>query len=323
MSAIRGAMSYPHPLSLEADPTDEWAILVRGLRKAYGQIEAVRGIDLQVRQGEIYAFVGPNGAGKTTTVEILEGLRQRDAGDVHVLGVDPAHATRQWRSRIGLVLQRCRMPPELTVKELVQRFAGYYPKPLSVGETIDLVGLTHRARARVSQLSGGELRRLDVALGIVGNPELLFLDEPTTGFDPSARRDAWTMLEELKRLGKTILLTTHYMEEAQRLADRIAIIVAGQIAAEGSVEDLIAQHASASRIRFALPSAVPMSALPQLHQGNLTAVNSEISIETQDPLTALETIIGWARFHQVNLPDLTVSRPTLEDIYLKLTRVPQ
>jgi ABC-2 type transport system ATP-binding protein len=306
-----------------AHPHNDWAIEVRGLRKAYGPIEAVRGIDLHVQHGEIYACVGPNGAGKTTTVEILEGLRQRDAGNVRVLGVDPAHATRQWRSRIGLVLQRCRMPPELTVKELVHRFAGYYPNPLSVGQTIELVGLTHRARARVSHLSGGELRRLDVALGIVGNPELLFLDEPTTGFDPSARRDAWMMLAELKRLGKTILLTTHYMEEAQRLADHIAIIVAGRIAAEGSVEDLIAQHASVSEIHFLLPSTVPPDAMPLLPLSSLAVINGAVIIETQEPLATLEGLIRWARSHQLDLPDLTVTRPTLEDVYLKLTRVPQ
>ena len=216
----------------------EPVISVAGLRKSYGELEAVRGVDLEVAKGEIFAFLGPNGAGKTTTVEILEGYRRRNGGEAMVLGADPAHAGREWRERIGIVLQESKMHPELTVRESLELFAGYYRSPREVADTIDLTGLAEKADDRVGRLSGGQQRRLDVALALIGDPELLFLDEPTTGFDPSARRRAWQVVASLRDLGKTVFLTTHYMEEAQALADRVAIIANGQIVAQGPPGEL-------------------------------------------------------------------------------------
>src|SRR5438093_2897753 len=240
----------------------EPVIRARGLRKSYGDLEAVRGIDLEVRSREIFAFLGPNGAGKTTTVEILEGYRERDAGEVSVLGVDPARAGRQWRQRIGIVLQECNMQPELTVGESLELYAGYYESPRSVAETIELVGLEEAADRRAGRLSGGQRRRLDVALALVGDPELLFLDEPTTGFDPSARRNAWDVIAGLRALGKTVFLTTHYMDEAENLADRIAVIAAGPIVAEGTPATLGGRQRMATTIKFTLPDGIDASQLP-------------------------------------------------------------
>src|SRR5436190_20510050 len=240
----------------------EPVITVGGLRKSYGSIEAVRGIDLEVNGGEIFAFLGPNGAGKTTTVEILEGYRERDRGEVRVLGADPARAERDWRQRIGIVLQESKMHPELTVRESLALFAGYYRRPRGVDETVSLVGLSESADQRVGRLSGGQQRRLDVALALVGDPELLFLDEPTTGFDPSARRRAWEVVANLRELGKTIFLTTHYMEEAQELADRVAIIARGEIVAQGSPGEISGRRGSAAGISFRLPGDVPRAELP-------------------------------------------------------------
>src|SRR5579863_3953179 len=208
-------------------------IEVSGLRMSYGAIDAVAGIDLEVRRGEVVAFLGPNGAGKTTTVEILEGHRRRTAGSVHVLGVDPEHAGRDWRARVGVVLQQSRVEPDLDVRECLELYAGYYPNPRSVDEVIALVGLEKQANMRGRLLSGGQQRRMDVALGLIGDPELIFLDEPTTGFDPSARRAAWEMIDGLRRLGRTIFLTTHYMDEAEALSDRIVVLNAGRIVAQG------------------------------------------------------------------------------------------
>ena len=237
-------------------------ISVSGLRKSYGEHEVVCGIDLEVRRGEVFAFLGPNGAGKTTTVEILEGYRSRGAGEVRVLDEDPASADGGWRSRIGLVLQSCTMPPELTVRELVELYAGYYPHPRGAAETIELVGLTDKRDARTKQLSGGQLRRLDVALALIGDPELVFLDEPTTGFDPSARHHAWEVIANLRELGKTIFLTTHYMDEAQALADHVAVIVAGEIVAQGTPETLGGRDRELSDISFRLPAGTALSELP-------------------------------------------------------------
>ena len=225
------------------------AIRVSGLHKSYGEHEAVRGIDFEVGKGEVFGFLGPNGAGKTTTVEILEGYRERTAGEVTVLGVDPGSPTREWRERIGLVLQECELDPLLTVKETMTEFASFYPSPRDVEETIELVGLAGKRDERVGSLSGGQRRRLDVGVGIVGDPELLFLDEPTTGFDPTARRDAWNMIEGLRALGTTIVLTTHYMDEAQHLADRVVILREGQIVAQGH------RRSSASPARAARASS--------------------------------------------------------------------
>src|SRR5215467_11262009 len=243
---------------------DGVAIRVRGLRKRYGNVEAVRGIDLTVRTGEIFAFLGPNGAGKTTTVETLEGYRHRDAGEVSVLGSDPARPAPGWRVRIGVVLQKSEPEAELTVEECVSLYAGYYPKPRPVAETLELVGLAHRRAARCGRLSGGQQRRLDVALALIGDPELVFLDEPTTGFDPAARQSAWEVIAGLRDLGKTIFLTTHYMEEAERLADQIAVIAAGRIVAEGTAATLGGRDAAASIVRFTLPPGMLAADLPPM-----------------------------------------------------------
>jgi ABC-2 type transport system ATP-binding protein len=295
------------------------AIEVRGLLKSYGDHEVVRGIDLEVHSGEVFAFLGPNGAGKTTTVEILEGYRSRDAGDVSVLGLDPVVADRGWRSRVGLVLQSCTMPAELTVGELVALYAGYYPHPRTVAETIELVGLSEQLDARTAQLSGGQLRRLDVGLALIGDPELVFLDEPTTGFDPSARHHAWEVIANLRALGKTIFLTTHYMDEAQALADRVAVIVAGRIVAEGTPETLGGRDRAISDVSFTPHQDVSLTELPTELTPLARLRDGRVHIEAREPAQVLHALTGWALARGDDLRDLTVGRPTLEDIYLRLT----
>jgi ABC-2 type transport system ATP-binding protein len=292
-------------------------ISVRGLRKAYGGFEAVRGLDLEVRAGEIFAFLGPNGAGKTTTVEILEGYRKRSAGDVRVLGKDPERAPRAWYEGIGILLQQCRMPPQLTVRETVEQYAGYYRDPRPVDETIALVGLEHKADDRLAHLSGGQQRRVDVAVALIGDPELLFLDEPTTGFDPTARRQAWKVISSLRDLGKTIFLTTHYMEEAQYLADRAAIIVGGRVIAEGSPAELGRSTGADTEVRFRLPAGVAASDLPAGLSAH--ADNGFVVLRTGEPVRALNELTGWALARGVDLPSIEVGRPSLEDVYLELT----
>jgi ABC-2 type transport system ATP-binding protein len=268
---------------------------------SYGETEAVRGIDLEVRQGEIFAFLGPNGAGKTSTVEILEGYRKRTGGEVSVLGEDPAHAGSAWRDRIGIVLQSNSLDPYLTVRESLELYAGYFSHPRSVEEVIALVGLEEKAEERARKLSGGQQRRLDVGMALVGDPELLFLDEPTTGFDPSARRQFWDVIAGLRDLGKTVFLTTHYMDEAQRLADRVTIIAAGQIVAEGTPEDLGERDKATTTIRYR------------------DAAGEEISIETLDPVRELNRLTADAMERGEDLEGLEVTRPSLEDVYLDLT----
>src|ERR1700761_4095876 len=244
-------------------PAMETAIRVSGLRRSFGEVEAVAGVDLEVRHGEIFAFLGPNGAGKTTTIEILEGFGERDAGEVEVLGVDPAQATSDWRQRVGIVMQESPGEQELTVREVMELYAGLYKRPRGVEETLALVGLDDEAAAKIaSLLSGGQRRRLDVALALIGDPDLIFLDEPTTGFDPAARRDAWAMLDGLRDLGKTIFLTTHYMEEAERLADRIAGIPGGRIIDEGTPATIGHRDLAASEILFLLPRGLERNELP-------------------------------------------------------------
>jgi len=294
---------------------------VRGLRKSYGQLEAVKGIDLELSGGEIFAFLGPNGAGKTTTVEILEGYRERTGGDVTVLGVDPAEAGHEWRQRIGIVLQESRMHPELTVRESMELFAGYYHSPRGVDETVELVGLTDKAHDRVARLSGGQQRRLDVGLALIGDPELLFLDEPTTGFDPSARRRAWEVIASLRELGKTIFLTTHYMEEAQELADRVAIISGGRIVAEGPPEELTHRDQRTATIRFRLPEGVTAGELPSglAPDSDGAVANGEVRIKAEDPVRALHDLTAWALERSLPLTELEVRQPNLEDVYLELT----
>jgi ABC-2 type transport system ATP-binding protein len=295
-------------------------ISVRGLRKTYGRTEAVAGIDLTVSRGEIFAFLGPNGAGKTTTVEILEGFRRRTAGDASVLGVDPANADGAWRDRVGVVLQESQPEPGLTVRECLQLYAGYYRAPRDIDETIALVGLDGKREALAEQLSGGQRRRLDVALALIGDPVLIFLDEPTTGFDPSARRTAWSVIAGLRDLGKTVFLTTHYMDEAEHLADRIAIIAAGRIVAEGTPETLGGRERMAARLRFTLPEGVDAHALPgALHALVRSDTSSRVVLESMHPLRDVKSLADWALERGLDLPDLDVRRPSLEDVYLELT----
>jgi ABC-2 type transport system ATP-binding protein len=296
---------------------EEAVISVAGLRKRYGNVEAVRGIDLTVFAGEVFAFLGPNGAGKTTTVEMLEGYRPRTAGQVQVLGHDPAHPTRQWRSRIGLVLQTCHLPDDLTVRELVDRYAAFYPHPRGIDETIEHVGLSAKRKARAGSLSGGQQRRLDVALALIGDPDLIFLDEPTTGFDPAARHQAWAMIANLRDLGKTVFLTTHFMDEAEALADRLAVIAKGHIIAEGTPETL-GQRDQSCQIQFRPPpadaGALPADIGDQLAPGG----NGHLVIRTPNPVPVLASLTSWSLDHGAELPDLEVRHPTLEEIYLKL-----
>jgi ABC-2 type transport system ATP-binding protein len=295
------------------------AIRVTGLRKRYGELEAVRGIDFEVAEGECFALLGPNGAGKTTTVEILEGYRDRDAGDVEVLGLDPRRGGRDLRERIGIVLQSSGHFRELTVREVLELFGGYYPRPRATGEVIDLVGLGEKAGARVKTLSGGQQRRLDLALGLVGDPDLLFLDEPTTGFDPSARRRSWELIENLRELGKTILLTTHYMDEAQNLADRVAIIVAGRIVAAGTPDSLGGRDEGEAVISFRLPAGMTLTDLPADLPGRPAPREDRVELRTTEPTGALNVLTSWALARGEELDALTVTRPSLEDVYLQLT----
>jgi ABC-2 type transport system ATP-binding protein len=294
------------------------AISVRGLRKSYGDLEAVRGIDLEVPQGEVFAFLGPNGAGKTTTVEVLEGYRERSAGEVEVLGADPANPTRGWRERVGIVPQDCNVPPYLTVREAISLYAGYYAAPRPVDEVIELVGLGGKADERGARLSGGQQRRLDVGLALVGDPDLLFLDEPTTGFDPSARRQAWEVLAGLRELGKTVFLTTHYMEEAQRLADRVAIIRRGEIVGLGRPDEIGDRDAQPAVVSFRLPAGVPAESLPGA-LAPATNGGGGIVLKTENPTRTLHELTSWALGRGIALEGLEVSRPSLEDVYLSLT----
>ncbi len=294
---------------------NDLAVAVRGLYKSYGSVEAVRGIDLDVVRGQVFAFLGPNGAGKTTTVEILEGHRRRDSGQVTVLGYDPADSDKDFLSRIGIVLQTTSVEPYLTVKETLEVFGGYYPHPRPVDETLELVGLTEQKNTRARKLSGGLQRRLDVAIGLIGDPDLLFLDEPTTGFDPVARREAWAMIRNLRSLDKTVFLTTHYLDEAENLADKVAIIVQGQIAAQGSPQDLTS-IGNFTAITFRTPPEAPP--LPDEFEAVRTPVDGLVSIRTSTPTATLHRLTGWAVAQDVELEDLTVSRPSLEDVYLEL-----
>jgi ABC-2 type transport system ATP-binding protein len=295
------------------------AIRVTGLRKRYGELEAVRGIDFEVAEGECFALLGPNGAGKTTTVEILEGYRDRDAGEVEVLGLDPQRGGRDLRERVGIVLQSSGHFRELTVGEVLELFGGYYPHPRATAEVIDLVGLGEKAGARVKTLSGGQQRRLDLALGLVGDPDLLFLDEPTTGFDPSARRRSWELIESLRELGKTILLTTHYMDEAQNLADRVAILTAGRVVAAGTPDSLGGRDEGEAMISFRLPPGVPLADLPAGLPGRPASHEDRVGLRTTEPTRALNLLTSWALARGEELDALTVTRPSLEDVYLQLT----
>jgi ABC-2 type transport system ATP-binding protein len=291
-------------------------IEVRGLRKSYGDIEAVAGIDLNVESGEVFALLGPNGAGKTTTVEILEGYRSRTTGEVSVLGHDPAKGERSLRDRVGIVLQSTGVDPFLNVRESVAMYAGYYPHPRPVDEVLEVVGLTEKRDERVKRLSGGQQRRLDVAIALAGDPELLFLDEPTTGFDPGARRAAWEIVRNLTALGKTVFLTTHYMDEAEHLANRVAVIRRGEIVAEGAPRTLGDRTLGRSTVSVQLDGEGEIP--PALAAGDRGS-DGVVRLVTTEPVRVLHDLTGWALERGVTLEALRVSQPTLEDVYLELT----
>jgi ABC-2 type transport system ATP-binding protein len=300
--------------------SSEPAVTVRGLVKRYGRRDAVGGVDFEVHRGEIFALLGPNGAGKTTTVEILEGFRDRTDGTIAVLGVDPADAGYAWRDRVGVVLQESEPEPGLSVRECLELYAGYYRAPLGIDHTIALVGLTDKADTLAARLSGGQRRRLDVALALIGDPDIVFLDEPTTGFDPAARRAAWAVIAGLRQLGKTIFLTTHYMDEAEYLADRIAVIVAGRIVAEGTPKTLGGRDRMTAAIRFTLPAGLSVRHLPPgLSPLAEAGPDGATVLRSESPLVHVQMLADWALGRGVDLPDLDVRRPTLEDVYLNLT----
>lgn len=293
------------------------AVVVEGLRKSYGPVEAIRDVSFAVEAGEVFALLGPNGAGKTTTLGVLEGFRERDAGRVEVLGADPAAGGRALRERVGIVLQDIAVQPHLTVREAVSRTAAYYPHPRGVDEVVALVGLEPQATTRVRRLSGGQQRRLDLALAVVGRPDMLFLDEPTTGFDPSARREAWSLVRDLRELGTTILLTTHYMDEAQALADRIAVIAGGELVAQGTPETIGGRDTAESVITFALPADVRLGDVPLPEIS--TVADGRVTVRTTEPVRFLYSLTAWAMRFDIAIEALNVGRPSLEDVYLALT----
>lgn len=293
------------------------AVEVVDLRKSYRSVQAVRGISLNVAEGEVFALLGPNGAGKTTTVEILEGFRHRDAGHVSVLGFDPAKGGRRLKDQLGVVLQTPGVDAYLTVAETVDMFRGYYPKPRARDEVLELVGLTEKRDSRVNKLSGGQRRRLDVAVALAGDPKLLFLDEPTTGFDPGARRNAWEVIKGLAGLGKTIFLTSHSMDEVQYLADRVVIIAGGQVVADGTPDTLAGRQQAPAIVRFQLP---PSAAIPEALRRGTKVEGDGFVLETQDPTRTLYDLTSWAVQAGVSLEGLEVRRPTLEDVYLEITK---
>ena len=294
---------------------DRHAVVVRGLTKSYGGVSAVAGIDFHIARGEVFALLGPNGAGKTTTVEILEGFRQRDGGQVSVLGYDPGQHQSKLRDLLGIVLQSSAVDPYLTVEVMIGMFAHFFPHPRPVGEVIELVGLTEKRTIRVVKLSGGQQRRLDVAIALAGDPELLFLDEPTTGFDPSARRGAWEVVKNLAALGKTVLLTTHYMDEAQYLADRVAVIASGRIVAEGTPATIGGRDQARPQVQF----RVPAGTRPPAELAAETAPDGVTTFATSDLTRGLHTLTTWALDNRVDIDRLEIVRPTLEDTYLELT----
>src|SRR4051812_8918580 len=292
------------------------AIEIHDLSKRYGDVDALRGISFEVAEGEVFCLLGPNGAGKSTAVEILEGYRSRSGGTVSVLGHDPGRGERALRERIGIVLQECGIQPDLSVAELLGMYGSYYPRRRSADELIELVGLDAKRDERVRVLSGGQQRRLDLALGLVGDPDLLFLDEPTTGFDPSARRQAWSTIRDLCALGKTVFLTTHFMDEAQTLADRIAVLRAGEIVALGTPGEIGGRGELPTEIRFALPPGVERSALPGL-EGEVGVDDGRVLVVAADGVAAANRITGWALERGHELRGFAVTQPSLEDVYLR------
>jgi ABC-2 type transport system ATP-binding protein len=299
--------------------TEEPAVEVRDLRKSYSELEAVRGVSFEVQHGEVFCLLGPNGAGKTSIVEILEGYRSRSSGDVRVLGMDPSHPPRELRERLGIVLQECGVQRDLTVAELVEMYGRYYPRPRPVDEVIELVELGEKRDTRAKELSGGQRRRLDLALGLVGDPDLIFLDEPTTGFDPAARRQAWSTIRSLCDLGKTVFLTTHYMDDAQFLANRVAVMRGGEIIAVGKPDELGGRDLRPAEIRFELPPERSLGDLPELPVLERSVVGGRVLLLTREPVLAAQRLTTWAIERNVDLGHFSVSQPTLEDIYLELT----
>jgi ABC-2 type transport system ATP-binding protein len=295
-------------------------VIVQGLCKDYGGIRAVHDLSFTIEAGEVFALLGPNGAGKTTTVEILEGHRRRTGGTVSVLGFDPATGGRAFRERIGIVLQEAGFDEEFTVRELVSLYSTLYSRRRDVDQLLERVGLADKARARTKTLSGGQRRRLDLALGLVGCPELLFLDEPTTGFDPSARRRAWDLVASMRELGTTIVLTTHYMEEAERLADRVAVIQAGHLVALDTPANLVRTEGAAAILTFVLPEGVAPGDLPDIGVGAARTNGQQVDIRSADPTRDLNALTEWAMARGISLAGLTIARPTLEDVYLDLTQ---
>ncbi len=297
-------------------------ITVRGLKRHYGNYQAVRGIDLDVHQGEVFALLGPNGAGKTTTVEILEGIRSRTAGDVEVLGSDPAQDRRSWRARIGVVPQSTGVYLDLTVHEVLQHFAAFYPAPLPVGQVLDMVGLAEQQKKQAVALSGGQQRRLDVAVGVIGDPELIFLDEPTTGLDPVARREAWDMVRYFADRGKTTVLTTHYLDEAEALAQRAAVIVDGRVVEIGALHELGGRADTPTTVSFLRSPELHGRALPQLPADcAVESHGASVSLLTQAPSAVVRALLQWAQeAGTTELPELRVHQPSLEEVYLRLIR---
>ena len=299
--------------------TEGLAIEVRDLRKAYGEVEAVRGVSFEVARGEVFCLLGPNGAGKTSIVEILEGYRTRTHGEVRVLGLDPARGERELHERVGIVLQESGVQNDLTVRELVEMYGRYHLRRRPVDEVIELVELGEKADTRARKLSGGQKRRLDLALALVGDPDLIFLDEPTTGFDPGARRQAWSTIHSLCDLGKTVFLTTHYMDEAQHLANRVAVMNAGQIIAMGRPEELGGRDLRPAEIHFSLPVQWSLGDLPDIPFEQRSLEGDRVLVTTKEPVLATQRITTWAVDNDVDLGHFSVSQPTLEDIYLELT----
>jgi ABC-2 type transport system ATP-binding protein len=314
---ITNSLEAAVAMAFRAAAEEEPAIRVQRVRKAYDGVQALDGVDLEVRRGEVLALLGPNGAGKTTLVEILEGHRIADDGDVHVLGFDPARRERELRERIGIVLQEAALDSLLTVREAIELYSAPYPSPRRAAEVAELVGLGDRLDARAGTLSGGQRRRLDLALGLGGDPELLFLDEPTTGFDPAARRQSWELIRGLRALGKTILLTTHYMEEAQQLADRVVVIAAGRVIAQGTPDTLGREASEEASVAFRLPAGVDLDEVPLPITSR--RLGRSIAFHTATPTHDLAPVLSWAAIRGIELEGLTVSRPTLEDVYLQLT----
>ncbi len=301
---------------------DDLAIEVRDLRRSYGEIHAVRGVSFEVRTGEVFCLLGPNGAGKTTTVEILEGYRTRSAGEVRVLGLDPDRGQRALRERVGIVLQECGVQRDLTVAELVEMYGRYHLRPRPVDEVIELVELGAKRDTRARDLSGGQRRRLDLALALVGDPDLIFLDEPTTGFDPAARRQAWSTIRSLCELGKTVFLTTHFMDEAQHLAHRVAIMSGGEIIAVGRPEELGGRDVRPAEIRFILPDGCSLGDIPGDYIEHRSVEGDRVVLISREAVRAVQSVTSWAIARDLDLGHFSVTQPTLEDIYLELTGSP-